>query len=157
MVFDSVQMDSHTVQRRSFTSFSATDEMNNKWISALMGAGGVGGKEKKKKKELIETGSSGVGFELRRCKQVLCLRHALTEGPLPSWNIFLTSSTVRVISLPSIQTLHAWLVEGREEINRHHYHASQSRCNGYARGRFACRCVHAGLCLCVYVCVCVAV
>ena len=30
MVFDSVQMDSHTVHRRSFTSFSATDEMNNK-------------------------------------------------------------------------------------------------------------------------------
>lgn len=74
MVFDSVQMDSHTVQRRSFTSFSAADEMNNEWISALMGAGrGV---------ELIGTGSAAVG-ELRRCKQVLCLPHTLTEGAAP--------------------------------------------------------------------------
>lgn len=30
MLSDSVQMDSSTVQRRSFTSFSSTDEMNNK-------------------------------------------------------------------------------------------------------------------------------
>lgn len=33
IVSDSVQMDSHTVQRRSFTSFSATDEVNNKRVT----------------------------------------------------------------------------------------------------------------------------
>lgn len=32
---DTVQMDSRTVQRRSFASFSAADEMNNEWISVL--------------------------------------------------------------------------------------------------------------------------
>lgn len=131
MVSDSVQMDSHTVQRRSFTSFSATDEMNNKWITVLVGERQEDGKNK-----LIEIGSSAVGCELGRCKQVWRLRRALAEGPLSSCNIFLTSSRVKVISLRSIQTLHAWLVEGRKEINRHHYRGSQLRCNGYAHGRW---------------------
>lgn len=43
---DTVQMDSCTVQRRSFASLSAADEMNNEWISALMGDGDYGSLQK---------------------------------------------------------------------------------------------------------------
>lgn len=39
---DTVQMDSRTVQRRSFASFSAADEMNNEWISVLTSDGDYG-------------------------------------------------------------------------------------------------------------------
>lgn len=75
MVSDSVQMDSHTVQRRSFTSFGATDEMNNKWITAVMGAGG-------KKRQLIETRSSANGCVLRHYRQELSSPHAHWRGSL---------------------------------------------------------------------------